>query len=110
MTVIFDKSTDPQNLIDYEIAESKRCQEYAKKGQMYGSACYTDFVCTLDGLLEYFEQGFTVENALHQCAIDGYDVDGSFGYSLSDSEIIDCKEHQHKNGWSCHFDDCEVCN
>ncbi len=105
----FDKSTDPQNLVDYEIAEGVRCQEHAKKGEMYGSACYTDFVCTCDGLLEYFEQGFTVENALSQCAIDGYDVDGSFDYNLSESEL---KAHHalcHKNGWNCQHD-CEVCD
>jgi hypothetical protein len=106
----FEKSTDPQNLLDYEAREAKQCEKYAKKGIMYGSAHYTDFVCTCDGLLEHFEQGLTVENALHTCAIIGYDVAGSFGYELSKAEIKESKKYQHKNGWCCSFDDCEVCN
>ena len=107
--VIFEKSTDPQNLIDYEGREAEQERKYAKKGIMYGSAHYTDFVCTCDGLLEYFEQGFTVESALNQCAIEGYDVDGSFGYSLSKAELKAHHRLSHKNGWSCHHP-CEECD
>ena len=110
---------DPQNLMDYEAREAKQCQDYAKKGIMYGSAHYTDFVCTCDGLLEAFDNvdldgkpknAQSVEEALHSCAIIGYDVDGSFGYELSKSEIKASKSYQHSHGWACHFDDCKECN
>lgn len=108
-SVKFEKSTNPQNFEDMKNREISQEREYAQKGQMYGSAYWTDFVCCLDGLEEHFNQGLTVENALHQCALIGYDV-GYFGYVLSDDEQKDHSKYAHSHGWTCHNEKCEECN
>jgi len=78
---------NPDNIekaIQAEIAEEKK---YAEMGMMYGSACYTDMVLAFDALEEFFEKGYSVEDALHACAVQGYDMD-SFDYEMSEEEKI----------------------
>lgn len=79
---------NPDEIIVFERHEADQYDEYAKKGIMYGSACYTDMDLAFDGLLELFEAGYGVEDALHILAIKGYDM-GTFNYDLSEDELFD---------------------
>jgi hypothetical protein len=113
----FDKSTDPQNLIDMKNHQVKEAEKYAREGVMYGSAYWTDFVCCCDGLEEAFNgteledgtrsEGVSVEDGLHKCAIMGYDV-GYFGYELSPEELAKHRAFSHSRGWSCRYE-CGEC-
>jgi hypothetical protein len=115
--VFFDKSTDPQNLVNFEREEAQRAIDYSKKGVFYGSANFTDFDCCCDGLLEAFngtelEDGtksepLSVEDGLHKCAIWGYDVT-FFGYEISPEELAKHRTLSHSRGWGCRYE-CGEC-
>ena len=69
----------PDNIIEMEKETGMKQTEYAKRGIMYGSAVYTDFDLCCDGLLDEFEKDSSVEEALHNCKRQGYDL-SLFGY------------------------------
>ena len=92
----------PDNLIAMTENEIATERKYAKEGIMYGSAVWTDFSCTIDGLLEQFEEGKSVEEALHNCARLGYAVD-FFDYEPTLEDKYEAWSH---NG-QCYSD--EVC-
>ncbi len=74
---ILKSSPDPQHLVNFQEADAKRAQEYANKGIIYGSAVWTELDCLYDQLLEEFEQGQTVEQAIANTEKLGYDM-GAF--------------------------------
>jgi len=78
-------SPTPEQLEEYQERERLEYKKYAKKGIIYGSACFTDFSCACDCLQDYFESGVSVEQALHLTAMAGADLD-CFDYEMTPEE------------------------